>query len=121
MRTSWATCWPSLVRSSYFLDESALDVFLGLVSSSLRTGNPLPQVTPCPLLYRFMERQQGLNIVHEESEEDFGLPKVLTEETLESLQYLYVTPPPLFHYEFFIITHTIAGFSVSACRPRLVS
>ena len=35
----------------------------------------------------------GLNIVHEESEDDFGLPKVLTEETLESLQYLYVSLP----------------------------
>lgn len=67
---------------------------LGLISSSLRTGNPLPQVTPCPLLSRFVERPHGLNVVHEESEEDFGLPKVLTEETLESLQYLYVTGPP---------------------------
>ena len=38
-----------------------------------------------------MERPHGLNIVHEESEEDFGLPKVMTEETLESLPYLYVT------------------------------
>ena len=37
-----------------------------------------------------MERRHGLYIVHEESEEDFGLPKVLTEETLESLQYMYV-------------------------------
>jgi len=40
-----------------------------------------------------MERPHGLNVVHEESEEDFGLPKVLTEETLESLQYLYVAGP----------------------------
>jgi hypothetical protein len=94
MRTSRATCWPSLVCRYYFLDESSLDVVLGLVSSSLRTGNPLPQVTPCPLLNRFMDRHHGLNIVHEECEDDFGLPKVLTEETLESLQYLYVTLLP---------------------------
>lgn len=71
-----------------------MNVFLGLISSSLRTGSPLPQVTPSPLLNRFMERPHGLNVVHEESEEDFGLPKVLTEETLESLQYLYVAAPP---------------------------
>jgi hypothetical protein len=95
MRTSRATCWPSLVRGPYFLGECSLDVFLGLISSSLRAGHPLPQVTPCPLLNRFMQRPHGLNIVHEESEEDFGLPKVLTEETLESLQYLCVTGPSL--------------------------
>ena len=40
-----------------------------------------------------MERRHGLYIVHEESEEDFGLPKVLTEGTLESLQYVYVLFP----------------------------
>lgn len=40
-----------------------------------------------------MKRHHGLNVVHEESDEDFGLPKVLTEETLESLQYSYVISP----------------------------
>ena len=38
-----------------------------------------------------MERHYGLNVIHEECEEDFGLPKALTEETFESLQYLCVT------------------------------
>ncbi|KAH7888067.1 hypothetical protein F5I97DRAFT_1806524 [Phlebopus sp. FC_14] len=61
---------------------------ISLISSSLRTGQPLPQVTPCPLLDRFMSRFHGLNVIHEESEDDFGLPKTLTLETLESLQYL---------------------------------
>ncbi|KAF9237247.1 hypothetical protein BU15DRAFT_88826 [Melanogaster broomeanus] len=61
---------------------------ISLISSSLRTGNPLPQVTPCPLLDRFMARRHGLNVIHEESDDDFGLPKVLTMEMLESLQYL---------------------------------
>ncbi|KAF9236881.1 hypothetical protein BU15DRAFT_63602 [Melanogaster broomeanus] len=50
--------------------------------------NPLPQVTPCPLLDRFMARRHGLNVVHEGSDDDFGLPKVLTMDMLESLQYL---------------------------------
>ena len=66
-----------------------------------------------------MDRHHGLNIVHEESEEDFGLPKVLTEETLESLQYLYALPSSVASST--SPKHAIAGFSVSACRPRLVS
>ncbi|KAH7923390.1 hypothetical protein BV22DRAFT_1196761 [Leucogyrophana mollusca] len=61
---------------------------ISMVSTSLRTGNPLPQITPCPLLDRFMLRYHGLNIVHEESEDDYGLPRTLTLETLENIQYL---------------------------------
>jgi len=67
-----------------------------------------------------MEHSYGLNIVHEESEADFGLPKALTEETLESLQYLCVAPF-LVHHEIFITQYPTAGLSVSVCRPRLVS
>lgn len=78
--------WHSSPRCKLFGTSS-----LGLISSSLRTGDPLPQVTPCPLINRFMERHYGLNVIHEECEEDFGLPKALTEETFESLQYLCVT------------------------------
>lgn len=37
-----------------------------------------------------MERRYGLNIGHEENKDDFGLPKVLTEDPLKDLQYLYV-------------------------------
>lgn len=51
-----------------------------------------------------MARPHGLNVVHEESEEDFGLPKVLTEETLESLQYLYVTFFRVLVLSFFFMT-----------------
>jgi len=61
---------------------------LGLISTTLKTGNPLPQVTPCPLLNRFIERHHGFGVIHQESEDDLGLPKTLTIETLESLQYL---------------------------------
>ncbi|KAG6333420.1 hypothetical protein ID866_5670 [Astraeus odoratus] len=61
---------------------------ISLVSSSLRNGSPLPQVSPCPLLDRFMERSHGFNVIHQEEEEDLGLPKNLTLDTLESLQYL---------------------------------
>ncbi|KAG1814722.1 uncharacterized protein BJ212DRAFT_1361725 [Suillus subaureus] len=61
---------------------------ISLISNALRTGSPLPQITPCPLLDRFMVRHHGLNVVHEESEDNYGLPRMLTVETLENLQYL---------------------------------
>ncbi|KAG1718215.1 hypothetical protein EDB19DRAFT_1899481 [Suillus lakei] len=61
---------------------------ISLISNALRTGSPLPQITPCPLLDRFMLRHHGLNVVHEESEDNYGLPRTLTVETLENLQYL---------------------------------
>ncbi|KAH7905721.1 hypothetical protein BJ138DRAFT_1130340 [Hygrophoropsis aurantiaca] len=61
---------------------------ISMISTALRTGSPLPQITPCPLLDRFMVRHHGLNVVHEESEDDYGLPRTLTLDTLENIQYL---------------------------------
>lgn len=60
---------------------------ISLISTTLKTGIPLPQVTPCPLLNRFIERHHGFGVV-QESEDELGLPKNITIETLESLQYL---------------------------------
>ncbi|KAG9311166.1 hypothetical protein JVU11DRAFT_8233 [Chiua virens] len=88
MEPAWTLAFLKRTRLSDADFQGDVLAVMSLISSSLRTGNPLPQVTPSPLLNRFMERHHGLNVVHEESEEDFGLPKVLTEETLESLQYL---------------------------------
>ncbi|KAF8548399.1 hypothetical protein OG21DRAFT_1449193 [Imleria badia] len=88
MEPAWAQAFLKRTRLSDADFQGDVLAVMSLISSSLRTGNPLPQVTPCPLLNRFMERRHGLNVVHEECEEDFGLPKVLTEDTLESLQYL---------------------------------
>ncbi|KAI6044608.1 hypothetical protein EDC04DRAFT_2561114 [Pisolithus marmoratus] len=85
---AWAR---ALLRRTRLLDpdfQGDVLAVISLISTSLRTGNPLPQVTPCPLLDRFMEGSHGLNVVHQESEDDFGLPKNLTLDTLESLQYL---------------------------------
>ena len=59
-----------------------------MISSSLRTGNPLPQVTPSPLLDRLMMRHHGLDVIHKDSEEDYGLPRLLTLETLQNEQYM---------------------------------
>jgi len=59
-----------------------------MISNSLRSGQPLPQITPCPLLDRFMARRHGLNVIHQESDDDFGLPRTLTMDTLRNEQYL---------------------------------
>jgi len=61
-----------------------------MISTALRTGTPLPQITPCPLLDRFLLKYHGLNVIHREAEEDYGLPRNLTKETLENEQYMYV-------------------------------
>jgi hypothetical protein len=78
----------SMLSSRTLLPAVTLCSFLGLISYALRTGSPLPQITPCPLLDRFMLRHHGLNVVHEESEDNYGLPRMVTVETLENLQYL---------------------------------
>ncbi len=59
-----------------------------MIATSLRTGEPLPQITPCPLLDRFMLKYHGFSVIHKEAEEDFGLPRTLTMETLKNEQYL---------------------------------
>ena len=64
--------------------------FSGMVSTALRTGNPLPQITPCPLLDRFMVHTHGLNVIRHEADDDYGLPRTMTIDTLENEQYLYV-------------------------------
>jgi len=60
-----------------------------MLSTALRTGHPLPQITPCPLLDRFMEHRHGLNVPLDEDEE-YGLPRVVTMDMLEDMQYLFV-------------------------------
>lgn len=64
-------------------------LLVGMISTALRTGAPLPQVTPCPLTDRFLSAMPGFHIQHRDDEEDFGLPRKVTAETLEDEQYLY--------------------------------
>ncbi|KAH9906104.1 uncharacterized protein B0H18DRAFT_898949 [Fomitopsis serialis] len=59
-----------------------------MISTALRTGTPLPQVTPCPLVDRFMVYTHGLNIIRQEADDDYGLPRTMTIDTLENEQYL---------------------------------
>jgi hypothetical protein len=59
-----------------------------MIATALRTGTPLPQVTPCPLLDRYTLKYHGLNVIHTDAEEDYGLPRNLTLETLQNEQYM---------------------------------
>ncbi|KAG1736637.1 uncharacterized protein EDB91DRAFT_1141898 [Suillus paluster] len=88
LEPAWAQAF---LRRTRMLDsdfQGDVLAVISLISHALRTGSPLPQITPCPLLDRFMLRHHGLNVVHEESEDNYGLPRTLTMETLENLQYL---------------------------------
>lgn len=69
---------------------SCLACATGMISTALRTGNPLPQITPCPLLDRFMVHTHGLNVIRQEADDDYGLPRTMTIDTLENEQYLCV-------------------------------
>lgn len=61
-----------------------------MIATALRTGEPLPQITPCPLVDRFYFKYHGFNVIHKDAEDDFGLPRSLTVDTLENEQYLCV-------------------------------
>lgn len=76
----------------------------GMVSTALRTGAPLPQITPCPLLDRFVshqypqllphhgsvDRSNSNSQVHASSSnaDEYGLPRSLSIDILEDEQYL---------------------------------
>ncbi|PCH32963.1 hypothetical protein WOLCODRAFT_141429 [Wolfiporia cocos MD-104 SS10] len=81
----------AFLRRTRFLDadfQGDVLAVISLISTALRTGNPLPQITPCPLLDRFMVHTHGLNIVRHEADDDYGLPRTMTIDTLENEQYL---------------------------------
>ena len=44
-----------------------------------------------------MLRYHGLNVIHRDAEEDYGLPRFLTPETLRNEQYLSVQVSHLIH------------------------
>ncbi|KIM88532.1 hypothetical protein PILCRDRAFT_62336 [Piloderma croceum F 1598] len=88
LEPAWARAF---LRRTRLLDanfQGDVLAVITMVSNSLRSGQPLPQITPCPLLDRFMARHHGLNVIHQESDDDFGLPRTLTMDTLQNEQYL---------------------------------
>lgn len=75
---------------SHVLFTPSLTFLSAMISNSLRSGQPLPQITPCPLLDRYLMRHHGLQVIHQDADdEDYGIPRTLTMETLKSEQYLY--------------------------------
>jgi len=88
LEPAWAKAF---LRRTRFLDtdfQGDVLAVISMVSTALRTATPLPQVTPCPLLDRFVAHQHGLKVLRGELEEEYGLPRTLTVETLENEQYL---------------------------------
>jgi len=82
----------AFLRRTRFLDadfQGEVLAVISMISTSLRTGTPLPQITPCPLLDRFSRYSHGLNIVRQEADGEYGLPKTMTIDTLENEQYLF--------------------------------
>jgi len=82
----------AFLRRTRFLEsdfQGDVLAVLCLISTALRTGMPLPQVTPCPLLDRFISQHPGLHVLRVELEDEYGLPRHLTIDTLENEQYLY--------------------------------
>jgi hypothetical protein len=63
-----------------------------MISTALRSGTPIPQITPCPLMNRFLRYNHGLNVVQEEEDDEFELPKTITIDVLKDDQYMYVPP-----------------------------
>ncbi|KAA1476343.1 hypothetical protein DENSPDRAFT_932985 [Dentipellis sp. KUC8613] len=80
----------AFLRRTRFLDsdfQGDVLAVISLISTALRTGNPLPQITPCPLFDRFIMYHHGLNVVRQEADDDYGLPRTMTVDTLENEQY----------------------------------
>lgn len=65
-----------------------------MLSSSLRNGTPLPQITAAPLIDLYVKHKIGLNVVSQEA--DYGLPHIVTPGVLANEQYLYVQRLSLF-------------------------
>lgn len=61
-----------------------------MIATALRTGGPLPQITPCPLVDRYLLKYHGLNVIHSDAEDDYGLPRTLSLDTLQDEQYMWV-------------------------------
>ena len=84
---------------------------LGLISTAIRSGTPIPQITPCPLLNRFLKHQHGLNVARVD-EDEFDFPKTATAELLEDEQYMYAFFSHLSRVFLYVLTCFSRYFSV---------
>ncbi|KAI0089790.1 hypothetical protein BDY19DRAFT_888753 [Irpex rosettiformis] len=81
----------AFLRRTRFMDadfQGDVLAVISMISTALRTGHPLPQITPCPLLDRYMLNQHGLNVIRNEADDDYGLPRTMTLDTLANEQYM---------------------------------
>ncbi|KDR73331.1 hypothetical protein GALMADRAFT_228417 [Galerina marginata CBS 339.88] len=88
LEPSWSRAF---LKRTRFMDpgfQGDVLAVISMISFSLRTGSPLPQITPCPLIDRFMLKYHGLDVIHKDSEEDYGLPRTLSINTLRDEQYM---------------------------------
>lgn len=90
-----------------------------MISNSLRTGNPLPQITPCPLVDRFMRQNKGLEVEIVEAEYSPRRSKAMTIDILEDLQYLMLCVGV--STVFGIITRLVSLRVSSSCQSYLSS
>lgn len=84
-------CHQYVLLMSDWCNNSVTSTVVGMISTALRTGSPLPQITPVPLLDRFLRDHPGLNILQQEAAEEAGLPRTVTFDTLQDEQYMYVS------------------------------
>ncbi|CDU22185.1 uncharacterized protein SPSC_00815 [Sporisorium scitamineum] len=84
----------ALLRRTRFLDPRFLGDVVSVItmcSTALKTGQPLPQVTPCPLVDRFMDTPHGFNVLHQQGHADdvlASLPAKITLATLQDAEYM---------------------------------
>ena len=117
-----AQCSPSLVShppTRWLALLRLICLAIAMLSTALRTGHPLPQISPCPLLDRFMEHHHGhgLHVPLDEEDEEYGLPRAVTMHMLEDMQYLCVLSFPV---DGLIVEElgTNTGHSASRSRRR---
>ncbi|KAI5118341.1 hypothetical protein M0805_009144 [Coniferiporia weirii] len=81
LEPEWARAF--LRRTRFMESDFQGDILsvICMISIALRTGTSLPQITPCPLLDRFVASHDDLD--------DYDLPRSLTIDILENEQYLY--------------------------------
>ncbi|CBQ69669.1 conserved hypothetical protein [Sporisorium reilianum SRZ2] len=84
----------ALLRRTRFLDPRFLgDVVsvISMCSTALKTGQPLPQITPCPLVDRFMDTPHGFSTyLPGDGHDDIlaSLPAKITLATLQDAEYM---------------------------------
>jgi hypothetical protein len=89
-----------------------------MISTALRTGVPLPQITPCPLLDRFIIYHHGLNVMRHEDDDDYGLPRTMSMDVLEDEQYMSAS---IVDFLLKVVLISFSGVSVSGYQHPLAS